>query len=96
MAQYDVLRVTGNVLVLDCQADVLSDLPTRFVVPLRADDRIAMPRLTPVFDVQGQRLVMVTPLARSISRRDILERVQTLADQEYVIKAALDMLISGF
>jgi hypothetical protein len=67
-------------------------LPMRFVVPLRADDRMAMPRLAPVFEVPGQRLVMMTPLARSISRHDVVERVGTLADQAHVIKAALDML----
>lgn len=35
MAQFDVYRVRGNVLVLDCQSDLLSSLTSRFVVPLR-------------------------------------------------------------
>ena len=34
MAKYDVYRLRGDTLVVDCQADLLSDLQTRFVVPL--------------------------------------------------------------
>ena len=96
MAQFDVLKVTGVVLVLDCQSDFLVDLPTRFVVPLRELDRIDLPRLTPSFDIAGQRLTMITPLARSIDKRDIVGRVASLASHEYEIKNALDMLTSGF
>ncbi len=96
MAQFDVLRVTGDILVLDCQSDFLIDLPTRFVVPLRALDCIDLPRLTPSFEVAGQRLTMITPLARSIAKRDVIGTVTSLAAHEYDIKNALDMLTSGF
>lgn len=96
MAQFDVLRVTGDVLAIDCQSDFLGDLPTRFVVPLCPMDDIVLPRLTPCFVVNGVSLTMVTPLARSIARRDILGTVASLAGHEYEIKAALDMLLSGF
>ena len=95
MAQFDVCRVRGGVLVVDCQADLLSDLPTRFVVPLRSPDLEAPDRLLPVFDIAGGRLAMVTPLARSIAVRDIEAVVTSLAAQEYRVKAALDVLISG-
>lgn len=96
MAQFDVLRVTGDVLVLDVQADLLWDLPTRLVVPLRAPDAVRPSRLTPLLRVGADEWVMVTPLARAISTRDVLETVAKLADQEWPIKSALDMLISGF
>jgi toxin CcdB len=96
MAQFDVLRVTGDVLVLDCQSDFLADLPTRFVVPLRTLDRIDLPRLTPSFDIAGQRFTMITPLARGIDKREVLGKVASLASYEYEIKNALDMLTSGF
>ena len=96
MAQFDVLRVTGDVLVLDCQSDLLVDLPTRFVVPLRELDRIHLPRLTPSFDIAGRTLTMITPLARSIDKRDVTGKVASLAAHEYEIKNALDMLTSGF
>lgn len=96
MARFDAVRVTGNVIVLVCQSDVLVDLPPCFVVPLRDVDRIELPRLMPTFVVDGQSLTMITPLARSISKRDIRETVTSLVAHEYEIRAALDLLISGF
>ena len=96
MAQFDVYRVRGNVLVVDCQADLLRDLPTRFVVPLRPADPKAPDRLIPVFEIEGKQLAMMTPFARSIAVRDIDGTVATLVAEEFRIKAALDMLISGF
>ena len=98
MALFDVHRVTGGVLVLDCQSDLLADFPTRFVVPLRVmytSQRSALTRLCPVFEVEGQKLAMVTPLARGIDRRDIEETVGNLARHEAAIRAALTMLTSG-
>jgi toxin CcdB len=96
MAQFDVYRVRGNVLVIDCQSDLLADLPTRFVVPLRPTDIVALKRLTPTFVIDGTALTMITQLARAIDVRDIEDTVTTLDAAQFEIKAALDMLISGF
>ena len=96
MAQFDVYRVRGNVLVIDCQSDLLAGLPTRFVVPLRPIDTVALKRLTPTFVIDGAALTMITPLARAINVRDIEDTVTTLDAAQLEIKAALDMLISGF
>jgi toxin CcdB len=96
LAQFDVYRVRGNVLVIDCQSDLLADFPTRFVVPLRQTDSVALKRLTPTFTIDGETLTMMTPLARAIDVRDIEETVATLDPAQFEIKAALDMLISGY
>lgn len=99
MAQFDIYRVSEGSLVLDCQSDLLSILTSRFVVPLRlVGDKApaSTPRLTPIFDILGDRHVMVTPLARGLDRRDIKETIGSLAAHEYEIKAALDFLVSGF
>nr|WP_276589066.1 MULTISPECIES: CcdB family protein [unclassified Sphingomonas] len=96
VAQFDVCRVRGDVLVIDCQSDLLSGLATRLVVPLRTPDPAAPDRLLPVFTIDGRRLAMVTPLARSIAVRDIEGIVANLTAEESRIKAALDMLISGY
>jgi toxin CcdB len=96
LAQFDVYRVRGNVLVIDCQSDLLADLPTRFVVPLRSTDSVALKRLTPTFTIASEILTMITPLARAIDVRDIEETVATLDGAQFEIKAALDMLISGY
>jgi len=39
---------------------------------------------------------MITPLARSLGKRDVTRTVASLAFHEYEIKNALDMLTSGF
>lgn len=96
MAQFDVHRVRGGGLVIDCQADLLASLPTRFVVPLRVSDDSIMRRLNPAFTIDGLEYAMITQLAGSIDAHDIGEHVVSLTEHEYVIKSALDMLISGF
>ena len=97
MAQFDVYRVRGGELVVDCQADLLDDLPTRFVVPLRKDDGDArIERLTPSLVVGGDPMTMLTPLARGIAVRDIEATIGSVAPQGYAVKAALDFLISAF
>ncbi len=96
MAQFDVYRVRGNVLVVDCQADLLSGLPTRLVAPLRTPDPKAPARLIPVFDIDNKPLAMITPLLRSIAVRDIEATVTNLGAHEVTIKGAIDMLISGY
>lgn len=55
MAKFDVYaRPNGAGYLLDCQADLLSDLSTRFVIPLLPLDEAPTPaaRLNPVFDHQ--------------------------------------------
>ena len=83
-------------LVIDCQSDLLSDLHTRFVVPLRATEAVIFKRLTPSFTINGEVLTMITTLARAIDVRDIEDTVATLDAAQFEIKAALDMLISGY
>ncbi len=96
MAQFDIYRIRGNVLVIDCQSDLLSELQTRFVVPLRPTEAVIFKRLTPSFTVNGEVLTMITPLARGIDIRDIEDTVGTLDTAQFEIKAALDMLMSGY
>ncbi|MBC3942329.1 CcdB family protein [Sphingomonas albertensis] len=96
MAQFDVYRIRGNVLVVDCQSDLLSDLQTRFVAPLRPTDAVIFERLMPSFTINGEVLTMITTLARAIDVRDIEDTVATLDAAQFEIKAALDMLISGY
>lgn len=99
MARFDVYRQElGGCHVLDCQADLLSDLNTRLVVPLLPVDEAPRPatRLNPIFDVEGDRLVMVTQFAASVSLRELGDVVQSLSAEQDAICAALDMLITGF
>ena len=92
------LRRGSPGLLLDCQADLLSGLNTRFVVPLLPEREAPRPaaRLNPLFEIDGQRLVMATQFCAAIPARELGERVGSLADHQDDIIDALDMLISGF
>jgi len=99
MAKFDVCRQRqGGCHVLDCQADLLNDLNTRFVAPLLPISEAPKPavRLNPIFYVEGARLVMMTQFAASVPIRELGEVVQSLSAEQDVINAALDMLIIGF
>ncbi|GLV28366.1 plasmid maintenance protein CcdB [Sphingobium sp. TomTYG75] len=99
MAKFDVYRLKqGGSYVLDCQADLLSDLNTRLVVPLLPISEAPKPamRLNPILAVESERLVMATQFAASVPTRELGDAVQSLASEQDVISAALDMLTIGF
>jgi toxin CcdB len=99
MAQFDVYR---NRLepgyLLDCQADVLSDLTTRLVVPLLPLDYAPRPslRLNPRLLIEGEEVVMMTHFAASVPGRALGELVCSAAGDYTAIMNALDMLLTGY
>lgn len=99
MARFDVYPNQGGTgYLLDCQADVLSALTTRMVVPLMPADvgppRIS--RLNPILKVEGEPLVMYTQLAAAIGVRSLQAPVASLADDSIAITSAFDMLLTGY
>lgn len=99
MARFDVHENReGPGYLLDCQADILSDLNTRFVVPLLPPGYAPPPsrRLNPNLSVEGQELVMMTHFAASVPRQALGPVVQSLANQDSVIMNAFDMLLTGY
>jgi toxin CcdB len=98
MAKYDVFRRrSGDGFLLDCQADLLSQLNTCFVVPLlpvRAAPKPAA-RLNPIFELEDRSYAMMTQFAAAVPATELGERVASLRDRNTVIINALDMLISG-
>jgi len=99
MAKFDVYRQAGGgPYLLDCQADLLSDLNTRFVVPLLAAGDAPKPaaRLNPVFRIADDALIMATQFAAAIPKRELGDRIISLIHEQDAIGNALDMLISGF
>lgn len=97
MARCDY-HVTKAGFLLDCQADLLSHLKTRFVVPLlpRQNAPLIAARLNPVFPIAGGEYVMATQFAASILARDLGPVAGTLAPHDRTIMDALDMLLTGF
>lgn len=99
MARFDVHRQPDGTLVLDCQADILSDLSTRFVVPLLRRDaapNAVAARLNPVFAIDGEEVVMFTQFASSVTARALGKPIASLADRDSTIMNALDMLLTGY
>lgn len=98
MARFDVYRRRdGSGYLLDCQADLLSDLNTRFVVPLLPPDAAPRPaaRLNPLLVVGGERHVMVTQFAAAVLKSEVGERVDNRPEDAEQIVGALDLLITG-
>jgi toxin CcdB len=94
--QFDVHRL-GNGLVIDCQADLLDRLSSRFVVPLLPRSEAPPPakRLNPVFEIANEKYVMATQMATAVRQRELGEVIGSLADRSFEITDALDVLISG-
>lgn len=99
MARFDVYANPGTAgYVLDVQADVLSGLNTRIVVPLMPLAQAPVPakRLNPLFVIGDVPHVMVTQFMAAIPRALLRSPVTNLSGQDSEIMAALDMVLVGF
>lgn len=97
MARFDVYRNPAGGYLLDCQANMFSDLNTRLAVPLLPESIAPTPgrRLNPIFAIEGERHAMITQYAAAVEVRELGPRVTSLAEFEYEIGNALDLLITG-
>jgi toxin CcdB len=97
MAQFDVFRLRDGTLVVDCQADLLSHLPTRFVVPLIAnvDGPIGPPSLHPRFAIDGVMHVFAPQFVASIPARELTSPTASLGSEGLRVTAAIDVLMAG-
>ncbi|HWT12097.1 MAG TPA: CcdB family protein [Allosphingosinicella sp.] len=98
MARFGVYRLADRPgLVLDCQADLLDHLDSRFVVPLvpRAKAPAPARRLNPVFEIGGAQYVMLTQSAAAVRKRDLGDEVASLASRGHEVMDALDFLLTG-
>ena len=101
MARLDVHPMPGkgrDGYVLDVQADLLSHLTTRTVVPLLPEGTAPKPisELNPVFEIGGERHVMVTQAIASIPGRELKRAMASLTDHHDRVIRALDTLLLGF
>lgn len=99
MARFDVHpNPDGEGYLLDVQADVLSYLLSRVVVPLqpKAVAHIPMARLNPVIDVGGNELVMMTHFLSAVPKSILQPPIANLEPKRDVIVDAMDFLQQGF
>jgi len=104
MAQFDVYRNAHPAsrarvpYLLDVQSDLLDTLATRVVVPLCKPEVLRgklAERLNPVFEVEGRKMVLLTPELAGVSRKALGEKIANLANRRDSIIAALDLVITG-
>lgn len=83
--------------LLVLQNDVLRDLRTTVAAPLIAEAHCGRPArtLNPVFEIEGQRVVLSTAEVAGISHRQLGEHLQSLAPMRDEILAAVDLLFTG-
>ncbi|MBN8503390.1 MAG: CcdB family protein [Burkholderiales bacterium] len=102
MARFDVYRSpideerVHTPYWLDVQADHLSQLATRVVVPLRRVDT-ARPsdRLNPVFEVAGDTVFADTANLGTFPRQWLRAPLTSLREQQFAIVNAIDFLFTG-
>ncbi len=100
MARLDVFPMPGTAVagyVLDVQADLLSELATRVVVPLLPEMDVPKPirDLNPVFEIDGATFVLVAQAIATVPARELKRCVASLAAERDRVTRALDTLFIG-
>lgn len=106
MARFDIYPNPGQTKIsdvpylLDVQSDLLNDLDSRVVVPLRRVDRfdkVTLPQsLSPVFEIEGLTCFMETPKLAAVPAKILKAPIASLSEQRAAITASLDFLFQGF
>jgi toxin CcdB len=99
MARFDVYRnPAGAGCLLDIQADLLSHLNTRVVVPLLPLSSAPQPArsLNPGFDIAEETLVMCTQFMAAVPANILKNPLASLSGRRDDIVAAIDLLMQGF
>ena len=102
MARFDIYKYGSKAvpLVIDVQADLLSDLNTCAVIPL-VSEKLAMkevlPKLKPIIKVDGVRYILMTTDIGTVTRSSLGEHVANVEnDYRQEITEAIDFLFQGF
>ncbi|MFT3858555.1 MAG: CcdB family protein [Aquabacterium sp.] len=87
----------GPGYLLDVQANLLSHLNTRMVVPLLPLEQAPRPAqtLNPVFQIGTGSFVMATQFMAAVPVRLLKMQVQTADERAFDITSALDVLFQG-
>ena len=101
MARFDVYTFSRGAVpfVIDVQADLLSDLKTRVVIPLVLEAKAKkeiLPRLKPVLQVQGKNYILMTTDIGTIRTNDLGDVIVNLKNYRQEITEAVDFLFQGF
>ena len=102
MARFDVYKYNSKTvpLVVDVQADLLTDLNSCVVIPLVPEAKAKkepLPRLKPIIQINGKNYILITTDIGTITRDSLGKRVTNIEDPyRQTITEALDFLFQGF
>lgn len=99
MPRFDVYRdPEGEGYLVDVQADAMSHLNTRMVIPLMRPPHAPQPAriLNPVVMLDELPHVLATQYMAAIEARHLKNAVGTLGDRRHEITLAIDLLLQGF
>lgn len=86
--------------ILDVQTDLLDELNTRVVIPLRNGElykNLSSSRdLIPDLVIQGKRFTLDTPRMAAVPTKYLKKEVANLKDQQHLVITAIDRLFHGF
>lgn len=102
MARFDVYAYNNPSvhLVLDVQANLLSDLSTRTVIPLMPLENASletMAKLKPIIEIDKKSYILMTTDLATIPKTSLGNFVSNIeADYRQIIVESLDFLFQGF
>ncbi|MBU0632580.1 CcdB family protein [bacterium] len=101
MAQFDIYRNDDSKsasefpYLLDIQAEILSDLDTRVVIPL-GENLSAITHLNPLFEIDHKMFALSTQELAGVHKSVLGDKCGSLANHRSQIIAAIDFMVSGF
>lgn len=102
MARFDVYKYNNPTvpLVLEVQADILSELGTCVVIPLIPETKAkqeTLPKLKPVVAIEGKNYILMTTDIGTVIRSSLGEVTSNIEnDYRQIVTEALDFLFQGF
>ena len=84
--------------LVDIQSKLIAEIDTRIVIPLgklASFSNVALPRLTPIVEYEGEKLLLLTPQISSVPNKVLKNPVGSLAHLRETIIASLDFAVSG-
>lgn len=99
MARFDVYGSPDrNGFLVDVQADLMSNLNSRLVIPLVPAGIAPAPIkvLNPIFQIEGATYLMLTQQMAAVSAQMLKRPVLNVNDRRDEVVAAMDLLLQGF
>lgn len=99
MARFEVyLNPDGNGFLVDVQADLMSHLNSRLVIPLVRSNIAPTPIkvLNPIFQIEEATYLMLTQQMAAVSVQMLKRPVLNVNNRRDEVVAAIDLLLQGY